>query len=160
MSLKNYNLTICQNSWLVLLRLAIGWHFLYEGLVKIFNPDWTPYGFLMDSKGMFAFIFHWMASTPKVLTVVDLLNEWGLTLIGLGLVLGIFTRLATWAGMLLLAFYYISHPPLISLNYALPSEGAYFIVDKVLIEFIALGVLSVFPTGKIIGFDRIIFKNK
>ena len=160
MSLKNCNLTTCQSTWLVLLRLAIGWHFLYEGLVKIFNPDWTPFGFLMDSKGMFAFIFHWMASTPKVLAAVDLLNEWGLTLIGLGLILGIFTRIATWAGMLLLAFYYISHPPLITLSYALPSEGSYFIVDKVLIEFIALGVLSVFPTGRIMGFDRIIFKNK
>ncbi len=23
------------------LRMLIGWHFLYEGLIKLFNPGWT-----------------------------------------------------------------------------------------------------------------------
>jgi thiosulfate dehydrogenase [quinone] large subunit len=62
--------------------------------------------------------------------------------------------------MLLLAFYYLSHPPFVGLNYALPSEGSYFIVDKVMIEFFALVVLSLFPTGHLIGLDRLIFRNK
>lgn len=146
-----------QATWLVLLRVAIGWHFLYEGLVKVFNPSWSPLGYLMDSKGIFAPLFTAMASNPTVLGAVDFLNQWGLVLIGLGLILGVFTRWATAAGMLLLVFYYLSHPPFPGLNYALPSEGSYFFIDKVFIEFLALGVLLRFPTGRIIGIDRLIF---
>lgn len=158
---KLISLTTGQITWLVLLRVAIGWHFLYEGLVKVFNPAWSPFGYLMDSKGFLAPVFYAMAGNPTVLKVVDYMNEWGLVLIGLGLMLGVFTRLATWSGMLLLSFYYLSHPPFVGLNYALPSEGSYFIVDKVMIEFIALGVLSLFPTSHLIGIDRLLFrKNK
>jgi thiosulfate dehydrogenase (quinone) large subunit len=154
------NLSSCQVSWLVLLRVAIGWHFLYEGLVKIDNPSWSPFGYLMDSKGIFASLFHGMASNPGILSVVSFLNEWGLILIGAGLILGLFTRPATWAGMLLLLFYYMSHPQFGGLSYALPSEGSYFVVDKIVIEFLALGVLALFPTGHFIGLDRLLFRKK
>lgn len=155
---KKY-LTDWQLFFLVLLRLAIGWHFLYEGLVKLVTSSWSSSGFLMDSKGFMAPLFKSVASDAETLHIVDLLNEWGLILIGLGLILGLFTRLAAVAGMILLLFYYLSHPPFIGLGYALPSEGSYFIVDKVMIEFLALGVLLVFPTGKIIGIDRLIFRR-
>ncbi len=159
--MKNQSiLTTGQRTWLVLLRVAIGWHFLYEGLVKVFNPSWSPFGYLMDSKGVFAPLFHGMASQPAVLATVSFLNEWGLILIGLGLILGFLTRPAIWAGMLLLTFYYLSHPPVTGLSYALPSEGSYFIVDKVVIEFLALGVLALFPTGQIIGIDRWFFRKE
>ncbi len=158
---KLINLSTGQVTWLVLLRVAIGWHFLYEGLVKVFNPAWSPFGYLMDSKGIFAPLFYAMAANPTILKVIDYMNEWGLVLIGIGLVLGIFTRLAIWSGMLLLCFYYLSHPPVVGLNYALPSEGSYFIVDKVMVELIALGVLSMFPTSHIIGLDKLFFgKNR
>lgn len=153
--------TTGQVTWLVILRVAIGWHFLYEGLVKVFNPGWSPLGYLLDSKGFMAPFFYTLASNPSVLNVVDFLNQWGLVLIGLGLILGIFTRLAILAGMLILTFYYLSHPPFVGVSYALPSEGSYFLVDKVVIEFVALGVLYLFPTSKYIGLDRLIFrKNK
>ncbi len=148
-----------QATWLVLLRVAIGWHFLYEGLVKLFNPSWSPFGYLMDSRGFFAPLFHGIATNPGILAVVDVMNQWGLVLIGTGLILGLFARPAAWAGMLLLSFYYLSHPPMIGLNYALPSEGSYFIVDKVLIEFLALGFLSLFPAGRLAGLDRILFNK-
>jgi thiosulfate dehydrogenase (quinone) large subunit len=160
MTKKVCNLSTRQLTWLVILRVAIGWHFLYEGLVKLFNPAWSPYGYLMDSKGFMASVFHAMASSPGVLRFVDHLNEWGLVLIGLGLILGLFTRIAIWGGMLLLAFYYLSHPPFVGLNYALPSEGSYFIIDKVVIEFLALGILYLFPTWRTIGLERLIFRNK
>ena len=155
-----FKFTSCQISWLVFLRIAIGWHFLYEGLIKIVNPSWSPFGYLMDSKGLFAPFYHGMASNPTLLPVIGFLNEWGLILIGLGLILGLFTRLSTWAGMLLLLLYYLSHPPVAGLSYALPSEGSYFLIDKLVIEFLALGVLSIFPTGKIIGLDRLFFRKK
>jgi thiosulfate dehydrogenase [quinone] large subunit len=160
MTNKVNTLNTNQTVWLILLRIAIGWHFLYEGLVKVFNPLWTANAYLMDSKGFFSPLFHTMATNQGILGTVDFLNQWGLVLIGLGLVLGVFTKLSTWAGLLLLAFYYMSHPAFIGLEYSLPSEGDYFIISKVAIEFFAMGVLLVFPTGRIIGFDRFIFKKK
>ena len=39
---------------LVALRVLIGWHFLYEGLAKLVNPDWSSVGFLLDSQGVFS----------------------------------------------------------------------------------------------------------
>jgi len=145
---------------LVILRLAIGWHFLYEGIVKILNPDWSSVGYLMDSKGPFSGIFMWIATNPTALKIADFMNVWGLTAVGLGLILGLLTKAAKIGGILLLAFYYLSHPPFIGLEYAIPSEGSYLWINKTLIELITLWVLYIFPTGKIIGLDRLIFGKK
>ncbi|HQK37035.1 MAG TPA: DoxX family membrane protein [Bacteroidales bacterium] len=142
---------------LVLLRLLIGWHFIYEGIVKLLNPNWSSLGYLMDSQGFLAGFFHSLASNPNVLQVVDFLNMYGLIAIGLGLILGCFTRIATIAGIVLLALYYLSHIPFIGASYALPSDGSYLWVDKTLIELVALAVLYVLPTGRHIGLDRFIF---
>ncbi|MDZ7345660.1 MAG: DoxX subfamily, partial [candidate division KSB1 bacterium] len=71
-----------QKLFLVLLRAAIGWHFLYEGLVKLFMGNWTSAEYLSVSSWIFAPIFRRMAATPSVLVVVDFLNIWGLILIG------------------------------------------------------------------------------
>ena len=67
---------------------------------------------------------------------------------------GAFTRITTLAGMVLLALYYFSNPPFYGYTYSMPSEGSYIIVNKNLIEFFALWVLYLFPTGHIIGLDR------
>ena len=142
---------------LVSLRMLIGWHFLYEGLVKVINPDWSSLGFLTDSQWIFSGLFNAMAASPGVLAVVDFLNVWGLILIGLGLILGVFTRVAAIGGMVLMAFYYLSHPPFPGLTYVLPEEGSYLIVNKNLVELFALWVLYKLPTGRIIGIDRILF---
>ncbi len=144
---------------LVVLRVAIGWHLLYEGIVKVMNPNWSSVGYLMDSKGWFAGIFLDIASNPGLLQAADFLNMWGLILIGLGLILGLFTRVSIIGGIALLALYYLSHPPLINANYAIPSEGNYMFVNKNLIEMLTLAVLLVFPTGHIIGIDRFIFRK-
>lgn len=145
---------------LVLLRVAIGWHFLYEGIAKLLNPYWTSAGFLLESKGPLAGLFHGMAANPTTLRIVDALNTWGLIAIGLCLMAGLLTRLASLAGMVLLALYYICTPPFIGYTYSAPSEGAYLFVNKNVIEFLALGVLILFPTGKIIGLDGLIFRKK
>lgn len=145
---------------LVLLRLAIGWHFLYEGFAKIFNSDWSAASFLLDSKGLFSPIFIWMGNTANVLAFVNFSNKLGLVLIGLGLMLGAFTRLASFSAILLLLLYYFATPPFIGYTYSVPMEGSYMIVNKNLVEAIALLVLIAFPTGRIIGVDRILFPPK
>lgn len=146
--------------WLVLLRILIGWHFLYEGLVKLINPDWSAAGFLLDSGGFMAPLFKGMAANFSVLSVVDFLNIWGLILIGLSLMLGLFTRLGLLGGIALLAMYYLSHPPFLGIRYAMPSEGSYLVVNKNLIEMAAMAVLWVCPGHLGIGIDRFIFKHK
>ncbi len=157
--MKQPNYTSSQLNLLVFLRILIGWHFLYEGIVKLWNPNWSAGGYLADSAGLFKNFFYWMAGNSTVLSIVDFLNVWGLVLIGLGLMLGVLTRWALLGGMFLLAFYYLSHPALINVKYALPSEGSYLIVNKNLIEFAALAVLYVFPTSHILGIDRFFKKN-
>jgi thiosulfate dehydrogenase [quinone] large subunit len=154
---KSINYSKGQLSMLVTLRVLIGWHFLYEGFTKLANPDWSSIGFLLDSKGPFAGLFQGLANSPGMLNAVDFLNVYGLIAIGLGLILGAFTRPALIAGMVLLAFYYLSHPPFVGITYAMPTEGKYLWVNKNLIELIALGVLYVFPTSRIIGMDRLFF---
>lgn len=148
-----------QQITLVVLRLAIGWHFLYEGIVKLLNPNWSSAGYLMDSEGLLAGFFQSLAANPAVMEVVDFLNMWGLTLIGLGLILGFLTQIATIAGIILLLFYYLSHPPLIGVTYAIPTEGNYLLINKTLIELLTLWALYYFPTGKIIGIDRFFFNK-
>ncbi len=125
---------------LSILRIAIGWHFLYEGIVKLTSTGWTSASYLLESRWMFAGFFHWIAAHPGVLQVVDVVNIWGLILVGLGLMLGFLSRYATIGGIVLLAFYYTANPPFISATGAY-LEGHYVWIDKNLIELIALLVL-------------------
>lgn len=141
---------------LVALRIIIGWHFLYEGLAKLINPYWTSAGYLAESQWWFSNVFLYIAANPTVLTIVDYINIWGLILIGIGLMLGAFTRVATIAGIALLALYYLAAPPFVGLTYGMPTEGTYLIVNKILIEMMALVVLLAFPTGRVLGIDRLI----
>jgi len=149
-----------QLGWLLVLRLAIGWHFLYEGLVKLMNQNWSSVGFLLDSGGFLGGFFKMLADNPSLVNIIDLMNIWGLILIGLSLILGFLTRPAIIFGIILLAIYYLSHPPFVGIRYAVPSEGSYLIINKTLIELFALGVLFVFPSSNYIGFDRFIYKRK
>lgn len=141
-----------------LLRVAIGWHFLYEGLVKLFTPGWSSAEYLEMSNWIFAPMFHAIANSPGVLAVVDILNIWGLILIGLGLILGMFTRASIIAGVALLCLYYVANPPFVRNDFGMPTEGHYLIVNKTLIELLALTVLLFVPTGKVFGLDRLIDK--
>lgn len=142
------------------LRVFIGWYFLYEGLAKVFTPNWTAYGYLIDSKGIFAPLFLQMAENPAMLSVVNFINVWGLTLVGLSLILGLFTRAGYIGAVLFLLMFYLSHPPLLHAAYILPTEGSYLWIDKNLIMLAAVVVLMLFPTSGIIGFDSLLFRKK
>ena len=158
MSLPPYSTV--QLTSLVILRILIGWHFLYEGIAKFYNPNWSAASFLLESQGQFSKIFIAMAQDPTVLNLINLSNKVGLTLIGLGLITGTLTRIASASGILLLLMYYFATPPFIGYTYSVPMEGSYLIVNKNLIEALALLVLIVFPTGRILGLDRILFLPK
>ena len=137
---------------LALLRIAVGWHFAYEGLAKLLNPQWSAEGYLRSADWIAADLFHQLADSPSLLAVTNQLNIWGLLLIGVALMLGCCTRLAAAAGMLLLALYYLAHPPLFG-QAAGVAEGSYLIVNKNLVELLALLVVATFPAGRL-GLDR------
>jgi len=146
--------TKAQLSWLVVLRLFIGWHFLYEGMVKVLNPHWTSLPYLLDSKGLFSSFFVGLTNNSMLVTTINTVNEWTLVLIGLALVLGCFSRLASIGGMLLLLMYTLSHPSFLGANYMMPFEGSYLWIDKNLVELAALAVTFCFPSSQRIGIDR------
>ena len=154
--MKQGTLSSVQMATVVALRVLIGWHFLYEGLSKLTAPSWSAKGFLLQSRGPLAELFRWMAADPERLELVNQLNMWGLTLIGLGLILGCFTRLASAAGVLVILLFYLCNPPFVGYFYSIPTEGSYLIVNKNLVELAALAVIFVTGSGRAAGLDRII----
>lgn len=139
---------------LTLLRIAVGWHFAYEGVVKVLDPGWSAAGYLESATGPAAELFHRLAE-PQWLHTVNLVNAWGLLILGGALIVGLLSRLAALLAMGFLALYWLAHPPLFA-SPATVVEGHYLLVDKNLVELIALLVLVVFPSGRL-GLDRLLF---
>ncbi|MFZ4549467.1 MAG: DoxX family membrane protein [Bacteroidales bacterium] len=149
-----------QSFALVILRISIGWHFLYEGGIKVLNPLWTSKAYLLDSGGFLKGFFEQIAGNQTVLTFSNQANAYGLTLIGLSLVIGVFTRYSSIAGMVLLLLYYLSHPAFPGIEYLFPSDGSYFIINKTLVELFSLMVIYAFPTSNIFGLQRLLKSDK
>ena len=149
-----------QRNALLALRLLIGWHILYEGIIKLMNPEWSSIGFLSQSQWILTGFSEWVISHEGVLNTVDFLNTWGLIAIGAGLILGLFTRVAAFAGAALLFTYYLNNPPFIGMENLGAVEGNYLIVNKTLIEVAALILLGVFPSSEAFGLDTLLKKNK
>ncbi len=140
---------------LVILRMLIGWHFLYEGVTKLINPAWSARGYLMSSQWIFEDLFKSLAANATLIGIVDFLNIWGLILIGLSLILGLLNRPAAISGMVLLALYYVANPPMLGIGPG-TTEGSYIFVNKNVIEIGALWVLAQFSTSQIVGLERLI----
>src|SRR5512136_3423956 len=143
-----------QRALLTLLRIAIGWHFLYEGHAKFFSGSWTSAGYLDASRWFLGGAFQWMASHPAVITFVDAVNIGGQILIGLLLITGTLARAASLAAIALLLLYYLANPPLVGLGLAVPADGHYLVVDRNLIELLALAFLAALPVTFLPGVDR------
>ena len=162
--MEHQSLTRPQQTALVLLRTLIGWHFLYEGLVKLVWPAWTragvplgrfsSAGYLRSSTGPFADVFRSFADASW-LPWLDLLMAWGLLLVGLGLMLGLLTQLACAGALALLALFYLSWLPTRGV-YEPGTEGNYLLVNKNLVEAAAVAVLLAFRTGRIAGLDLLL----
>jgi thiosulfate dehydrogenase (quinone) large subunit len=145
---------------LVILRTLIGWHFLYEGYVKLLHPawgrdglpiaQWTSAGYLKAATGPLAGAFHSIADS-RWIGSVDLVVAGVLVAIGLSLLLGLFTQTGCAGALVMLSIFYVSAIPL-----GLPetrAEGSYLIVNKNLVELASVLVVFVFRTGRIAGLD-------
>jgi len=141
---------------ITVLRVCVGWHFLYEGVSKLTSPSWSAAGYLKQARGPLADSFKWLASQPNLLENANLVTMWGLTLVGVCLILGLFTRLASLAGIGFILLFYLCNPPLVGYFYSLPTEGSYLIVNKNLVELCALVVILVSGSGRFAGLDRLV----
>lgn len=131
-----------QHLSLFLLRVSMGCMFLYAGVTKIMDSTWSAAGYLQGAK-LFPEFFNYLLQ-PGILPAVNLLNEWGLTLIGISLILGVFVRISALLGALLMVLYYLP------LGFPMPNPHAY-IVDEHVIYFLVFFVLYAFNAGKVWG---------
>lgn len=154
MSIEKNNIT----STITILRILVGWHFLYEGIVKIYNPDWTAYGYLVTAQGPFKPFFDLMLG-ESIIPWVNILNMAALTIVGITLILGIYERLGAFIGIGLLTIYYLAQPSFPGLA-QVNVEGNYWFVNKNLIELLVCVLLFQFPTGHHFGLSNLKKQSK
>ncbi|MEF8756720.1 MAG: DoxX family protein [Halobacteriales archaeon] len=133
---------------LVVLRVLIGWHFLYAGLTKLLNPGWSAAGFLtfgVAEENPVKWFFTGMAES-SYLWLIDILNMTGLTLIGLALILGIAFRFSAFWGSVIMLFYWTAH---------LPLEHSIIVSEHIIYVAVLFG-LGAFGAGRYFGLDEYI----
>ena len=131
---------------LFLLRVSLGWMFLYSGINALTTPSWSAAGYLKGAK-TFAGFYQWLLQ-PNILPVINFVNEWALTLLGISLILGIFIRFSAPLGAVLMLLYYF---PILAFPY--PNAHA-FIVDEHIIYALALLVLASLRAGDVWGLGK------
>jgi thiosulfate dehydrogenase [quinone] large subunit len=125
------------------LRIAMGWFFFYAGITKVLDPRWSAAGYLNTAK-TFPELFHWFAQAGH-LPVINFINEWGLTLLGISLILGIGVRLSSILGAGLMALYYFP-----VLDFPKIGEHAYLIDEHVIYALVLLFFAAV-SAGRALG---------
>jgi uncharacterized membrane protein YphA (DoxX/SURF4 family) len=91
---------------------------------------------------------------PTSLAVIDQRVMWSLMILGGLLIAGFFTRISALLGAFLVLSFYLANPPWPGIP-AGPGPEHSFIIDKNLIEVIALLSLAFLPTGSWFGVDGI-----
>ncbi|MGQ1788093.1 MULTISPECIES: hypothetical protein [unclassified Saccharicrinis] len=142
-------------------RIAIGWHFLYEGISKIVIQDWSAASYLMGATGPFSDFYHGLGESETLLKVVDLANMYGLVLIGFSLFLGVAIRISSISAILLLTLYYFAYPPFGGTLFG-ATEGNLYIVNRIFLEASILAVLlSIKEKGYgIFALSSVLFSHK
>ncbi|MEK7567210.1 MAG: DoxX family protein [Patescibacteria group bacterium] len=131
---------------LFVLRVAMGWMMLYAGVTKIIDPSWSSAGYLKGAKTFTSF-FQWFLQ-PGVLPITDFINEWGLTLLGVSLILGIGVRLSSVLGAVLMMLYYF---PILQFPYPDPHS---YIVNSHIIYALVLLFFAAARAGRVYGLEN------
>ncbi len=129
-----------------LLRVALGWLFLYSGIIKVMTTTWSAESYISGAK-VLPQLFNFLLD-PAVLPYVNLVNKWGLVLIGASLIFGLFVRWSALAGAILMILYYL---PVLQFPYA---GNNFFIVDEHIIYALVLFFLAIVGAGRVWGLDR------
>lgn len=138
-------MTKFQKLSILILRLSLGFLMFYAGITKVTDPSWSAAGYLKGAKAVVPF-YNFLLS-PSVLPVINFLNEWGLTFLGISLIFGVFVRLSSALGIVLMILYYL---PILKFPYV--GDHSY-LVDEHIIYSSVLLLLMAFNAGRIFGFD-------
>lgn len=130
---------------LAVLRISMGWLMFYAGITKILDPNWSAAGYLNNAKTLTSF-FQWFVS-PDILPITNFINEWGLTLLGISLILGIFVRISSSLGAVLMMLYYF---PVLEFPYIAPHS---FIIDDHIIYALVLAFFATIHAGRYYGLE-------
>lgn len=142
---------------LFFLRIVMGWTLLQGGVTKLItyldgdpSNDWTAAGFLMNAVpegNPLMGLWGNLAGSP----LIDILNMWGLTLIGLALILGAFVRWSAFWGAVMMLFYWLASLTG-GLLAGLPVAHGW-VVDDHIVYMVLLFGLGAFGAGRILGLD-------
>lgn len=131
---------------LFLLRIGMGWLMFYAGITKLLDPNWTAAGYLNNAKTFTGF-FQWFASAGNI-GWINFINEWGLTLLGISLILGVGVRLSSILGAALMLLYYF---PVLQFPYPNPHS---FLVDEHIVYALILVFFAAVRAGRFLGLEN------
>ena len=136
---------------------------MYAGITKVLDPNWSAAGYLNNAK-TFPEFYAWLAS-PPILPFINIVNEWGLTLLGISLLLGVFVRLSSIGGAALMLLYYFPVVEMKAFEFfptlTVPYIGEHAVlVDEHIVYVLALVALAAFAAGRTWGLDNMVSKNK
>jgi len=131
---------------LVTLRLVMGWVFFYAGIDKLLAGDWSAQGYLMGAANREGSLFPglWETMAQNYVGLINPLNMWGLTLVGLALIVGAAVRWSAFWGSVIMLFYYLSGYPL---------ENS-LLIDSHVVYIALLFGIGAFGAGRILGVDE------
>lgn len=139
-------MTTPQKLFLFLARISMGWLMFYAGITKVLDPTWSAEGYLKGAQ-TFKSLYDWFLQ-PDKLPIINLVNEWGLTLLGISLILGIFVRLSSVLGAGLMLLYYF---PILTFPYIQPHA---YVVDEHIIYALVLLFFAAIRAGRIWGLEE------
>ena len=121
-----------------------------DGLQILLTPNWTASGFLLGAKTFPAF-YAWFATASNSWWV-DPLNSWGITLIGVALLLGVGIRPAAWAGAVMMILYYFPHN-------IFPTVPHGYIVEEHIVYASIFVFIAVFPPAQKFGIGNLLRRS-
>ena len=160
MTEATYSMTIGGRTWkfrymagvvpffTLLLRLFMGWIFIWSGFDKLIT-DWSAGGFLVNaSSGPLKDLFVNMGESQTALNIVDPLVVWGQILIGFSLILGIFTRFGLFMAATQVFLFYIAQ--------LWPANNPF--MDEHIVYLGVFALLGALGAGRVLGLDALIEK--
>jgi thiosulfate dehydrogenase [quinone] large subunit len=132
--------------FLILLRVAVGWFFLYQGITAILDPQWSVLPFISHAHTFPD--FYTSVSDPVTASYMSYLIKGLYVLIGALIVSGLFVRIGALLGALIMLFFYF---PLLQFPYVTYAGSVYYIVDYHLVMVILLLYLFAARAGEVFG---------
>lgn len=139
-----------EKSLLFLLRISLGWVFLWAGIRQVFmTSGWSAGQFLAGAKTFPAFFA--LFTDPTILPIISFLVKWGHLLLGISLMLGVAVRLSGTIGAVLMMLYYFPR-----LDFPYVGGVQYFIVEYHLVYAMGYAYLAATRAGEVWGLQHIV----